>query len=415
MPGISTDHSCIKLNVSSFPSNFHGPSFWRFNVSLLQDNDYITEIQTNYPKWKQENIQYCDNPSKMWEYLKYKIRNYSIKFSKTKANQLRKNRLILEEEVSILEQTISSESDNDITQKYEEKKSELEKLYNYITDGSIVRSRADWYEMGEKNTNFFLKMEKRNKARSHVRKLLIGNEEVVDHGIILKELEKHYSLKYSRQSNISSEKCKDFLSSVNVPVVNERDDIKTDNIIISELHKALLTMTKGKCPGNDGIPCEFYLKFFNLISQDMVDCFNHSYLSGILPCSQRQATITLLEKMGKDNRYFNGWRPISLFNVDCKILSKILVPRMETVMPKLVGENQSAFIKGRYIGYPLRIVSDILSYTNISALLFAADFESAFDSVDIVFIFAVLDKFGFPKDYKMDKIIIYRYRKLYCE
>ena len=119
-------------------------------------------------------------------------------------------------------------------------------------------------------------MEKRNKCRSHVRKLLIGNEEVVDHGIILKELEKHYSLKYSRQSNISLQKCKDFLSRVNVPVVNEKDDIKTDNIIISELHKALLNMTKGKCPGNDGIPCEFYLPFFNLIGQDMVDCFYYS-------------------------------------------------------------------------------------------------------------------------------------------
>ena len=54
--------------------------------------------------------------------LKYK------KCPKMGSKQLRKNRLILEEEVSILEQTISSESDNDITQKYEEKKSELETL-----------------------------------------------------------------------------------------------------------------------------------------------------------------------------------------------------------------------------------------------------------------------------------------------
>ena len=84
-------------------------------------------------------------------------------------------------------------------------------------------------------------------------------------------------------------------------------------------------MTTGKCPGNGGISYEFYSTFFNLISQEMVDCFNYSYLSGILPCSQRQATITLLEKMWKDNRYFNGWRPINLINVDCKILSKILV------------------------------------------------------------------------------------------
>ena len=57
----------------------------------------------------------------------------------------------------------------------------------------ILRSRADLYEMGEK-IHTFPKYEKRNKSRSHVRKLLIGDEEVLDHGIILKELLKHYSL-----------------------------------------------------------------------------------------------------------------------------------------------------------------------------------------------------------------------------
>ena len=52
---------------------------------------------------------------------------------------------------------------------HENAKIELEKLYDYITDGIILRSKAHWYEEGEKNTKYFLSSEKNNKAKSHIR------------------------------------------------------------------------------------------------------------------------------------------------------------------------------------------------------------------------------------------------------
>ena len=47
---------------------------------------------------------------------------------------------------------------------------ELESIYNYITEGIILRSKVDWYEHGEKSSKYFLNLEKRNKAKSHLRK-----------------------------------------------------------------------------------------------------------------------------------------------------------------------------------------------------------------------------------------------------
>ena len=54
-------------------------------------------------------------------------------------------------------------------------------------------------------------------------------------------------------------------------------------------------------------------------------------MEGNMTASQRQAIITLMEKPGKDNKLLKSWRPISLLNVDLKILSKIVANRLQKV------------------------------------------------------------------------------------
>ena len=57
------------------------PSHWRFNTALLEDEDYVNNIKTNLIQWKAEYE--GDNAKSHWEYMKYKIRQYSIQYSKT--------------------------------------------------------------------------------------------------------------------------------------------------------------------------------------------------------------------------------------------------------------------------------------------------------------------------------------------
>ena len=147
----------------------------------------------------------------------------------------------------------------------------------------------------------------------------------------------------------------------------------------------------------------FFLAFFNIINEDLINSYNASFDNGQLTSSQRKAVITLIQKPDKDSRKLNGWRPISLMNVDTKILSKIMVKRMVRSLPKLVHPDQSAFVKGRFIGESVRLISDILEYTkelDKPGILFGADFESAFDSVGHTFLYSVLTKFGFSETFK---------------
>ena len=81
-------------------------------------------------------------------------------------------------------------------------------------------------------------------------------------------------------------------------------------------------------------------------------------------------------------RYIKNWRPISLINVDAKIASKGLAARVTKVLASIIKSDQTAYVEGRYIGESIRLISDILEYTEdhgIDGALFSADFEKAFD------------------------------------
>ena len=67
---------------------------------------------------------------------------------------------------------------------------------------------------------------------------------------------------------------------------------------------------------------------------------------------------------------------------------------MKNILSSIVKCDQTAYVKGESI----RLISDIFEYTeenDISGILFSADFEKAFDSIEHAFLFAVLESFGF--------------------
>ena len=97
-----------------------------------------------------------------------------------------------------------------------------------------------------------------------------------------------------------------------------------------------------------------------------------------------------------------GYRPISALNTDYKLYATILAKRMEPVMPLLIDEDQTGFIKDRQtqdnIRRALRTIERI-NEDQISAIILSLDAEKAFDSVGWGFIYLVMERFGFSKDF----------------
>ena len=161
-------------------------------------------------------------------------------------------------------------------------------------------------------------------------------------------------------------------------------------------------MQNNKSPGNDGLTKEFYVTFWEEIKSVFTASLKYTKSIKKLSVSQRQAIIKLLEKKDRDKRFLKNWRPISLLNVDLKILSKALASRLKPVLPSLINYNQTAYVSNRVIGEGGRLISDIIEISNIfniSGYLLAMDLEKAFDSLNHKFLISVLQQYGFGENF----------------
>ena len=117
----------------------------------------------------------------------------------------------------------------------------------------------------------------------------------------------------------------------------------------------------GKTPGTDGPTAEFYKFVWNDIKDLLLSSIIYALEYGGLPTEQRRGIISLLPQKDKDRLYLKNWRPISLFDVDYKILA--LGKRIISFLPNLIDEDQTGYMKKRFIGNNIRIIEDILLFT----------------------------------------------------
>ena len=76
--------------------------------------------------------------------------------------------------------------------------------------------------------------------------------------------------------------------------------------------------------------------------------------------AQQQGTFTLIPKDNKSRQLLTNYRPICLLSTVYKIASAAIVNRIKTVIGKLINEDQSGFIGGRFIGESTRTTYDVM-------------------------------------------------------
>ena len=162
------------------------------------------------------------NKQVKWDWLKFKIKTSSIAYSK----KLSRDRKSKEEELNLKYQAllkIFQDNPCETTRlKAEGVKSELEALYDKKVEGIIIRSRARWHEHGEKNSKYFLNLEKRNNIKKHIRKLFVSGAISTDPFEILNTERRFYEKLYNKQNtNVNSEEANSFLNNPNLLRLSE--------------------------------------------------------------------------------------------------------------------------------------------------------------------------------------------------
>ena len=403
--GFRTDHSLITLHFT-LNDNPRGPGFWKLNTSLLSDLEYVNAIRETITSVVEQYTNDINvNEMLLWEMVKMEVRAKSISFSKRKKKNLQCKEKLLEEDILLLEaeleKVLKPSRKSEVLQELNEKKCELENIVEYKTKGAIIRGKVRWYNDGEKSTKYFLGLEKRHFNKKKITKLKTDNKELTSEKDILNEAKRFYSNLYTSKSSPSTEEQNNFFQKIdeNLVKLNDQEQESGEGLLTKhECLESLKSMKNEKSPGCDGLPSEFYKVFWKDIADLYVNAINKAYKEGHLSISQRRGVITLLPKSKKNCLYLKNWRPITLLNCDYKIAAKAISSRVKKILPNIINNDQTGFQKGRFIGENIRLINDIINYTetqNIAGLLLFLDFEKAFDSLEWHFIYETLAKYNF--------------------
>ncbi|CAI5472419.1 unnamed protein product [Closterium sp. Yama58-4] len=168
-----------------------------------------------------------------------------------------------------------------------------------------------------------------------------------------------------------------------------------------EVKEALDGMAKGKSPGADGIPKEFFGHHWDLLGGDLLGFVKQFEESATLPPAALEAVTVLLHKKGAKDRVQN-YRPITLLNSTYKLVARVLANSMRKVLHKVISEEQYGFLPGRRLADGVSLIADIVEAAKCKDedwYLLLVDFQKAFDSVSRNYLFGTMERMGFPRKF----------------
>jgi len=154
-------------------------------------------------------------------------------------------------------------------------------------------------------------------------------------------------------------------------------------------------MLLGKTPGLDGIPVEFYQEYWDEIKDLYMAYLRKVQVEGF-STAKNTSIIKLIYKKNGEIYLLINYRPISLINVDIKILTKVLANRLKYILPHIIHVSQSA-VYGRKIDQTVHMIRDLIDIANKddeSAAFIFLDQEKAFDRVNHEFLYKAMEAFG---------------------
>lgn len=171
---------------------------------------------------------------------------------------------------------------------------------------------------------------------------------------------------------------------------------------IEEIKHAICCCGSDKAPGPDGFTFQFFKFYWNIINEYIVRFVKSFEQRGRFSKGCNSSFISLAAKI-KDLLSLNDYRPISLIGALYKIVAKVLANRVKECIGCCIDEVQSAFVEGRSILEGPLIVNELCSWvkrTDRKMLLFKADFNKAFDSVNWEYLDSIMEQMNFGSKWR---------------
>ena len=127
-------------------------------------------------------------------------------------------------------------------------------------------------------------------------------------------------------------------SGVSTTITESNNENLTAPVTEWKVKLALFAMHQEKAPGPDGMTARFYQKFCDIVKEDLTHMVNLFLFEGSMASELNDTNICHIPKIPRPNE-MSQFRPISLCNVSCKIISRVLCQRLKKVLPDRISED----------------------------------------------------------------------------
>ena len=384
-------HKILSLTVTD--QQERGRGYWKLNSSVLNDRAYIAMVRQTRANVDKLPIR---DPQKWWDTFLTSVRSKTVEYTKRKHSIENECRNRLREDLLRLEAVPTDQLTPLQAARYAFLKEKLKTFEEKLIEGYRHRTRGlPRYEQREPDIEFYAKLEKRSAQRAVIGELRHKNGTVHSDNQHLLDITTDFYAELYTPNSVDESVQEKLLDNVDHKVTDQQKCMLDAELTQKEIQQAVYELSDAKSPGIDGFTAEFYKKFWPILQDRylaFINCANRTSFSH----SKNTSITSILYKEKGDTDDLKNYRPISLINVDLKILTKALTSRLKKVLPSVIHYTHTA-VDGRKIDNTAHMLRDLIQLANIedlpSAFIFL-DQEKAFDRVNHEFLYKTMKAFG---------------------
>lgn len=263
------------------------------------------------------------------------------------------------------------------------------------------KAKLHWLEFGDKNNKTFHNAVRARQAQNTIREIRCQDERIVTSQEDIKvEAERFFSDFLNKNTdNYEGTTVEELQELVDFRCSVEDCSMLEAEVTEEEIRKVLFAMPSNKSPGPDGFPCEFFKIAWPVLAHDFTVAIQSVFRFGFLPKGVNSTILALIPKK-TDSMEMRDYRPIACCNVLYKVVSKLLANRLKLLLPRVITESLSAFIKERLLLENVLLASELVKDYHKEAgsprCVMKIDISKVFDSVQWSFVLQSLEAMGVP-------------------